>query len=105
MSGYGPIVDNANGILEMSGTNSKSANVTEELDAVGNTNKAICKGYAVGTSVLAQIAMFLVYVDQIHTTTLNITKPQFMIGLLIGSVISFVFGSLIIRAFGKAAFR
>jgi len=104
MSSYGPIVDNANGILKMSGINFKSANVTEELDAVGNTNKAICKGYAVGTSVLAQIAMFLVYVNQIHITSLNIINPQVMIGLLIGSMISFVFSSLIIRAVGKAAF-
>ncbi len=104
MSGYGPIVDNAGGIIEMSGVNSESKNVTEELDAVGNTNKAICKGYAVGTSVLAQIVMLLAYIDQIHISSLNVIKPQVIIGLLIGSMISFVFGSLMIRAVGKAAF-
>jgi len=105
MSAYGPIVDNANGILEISRTDSGITSITAELDAVGNTNKAICKSYAVGTSVLAQIAMFAVYINQVNITTLNIVKPQVIIGLLIGSVMTFVFCSFLIKAVGKAAFH
>jgi len=103
MSAYGPIVDNAHGIIEMSGLSSETRGVTDVLDSVGNTNKAICKGYAVGTSVLAQIAMFSAYVEKVGLTAINIVKPSVIVGLLIGGIVSFAFCSLLIKAVGKAA--
>jgi len=105
ISSYGPIVDNAHGIVEMSGLSLEVAEVTDALDSVGNTTKAVCKTYAVGTSVLAQVAMFSAYVQATGLSTIDLMKTPVIVGLLIGGMTTFVLCSFLIKAVGKAAFE
>jgi len=105
ISSYGPIVDNAHGIVEMSGLSREVAEVTDALDSVGNTTKAVCKTYAVGTSALAQVALFSAYVQAAGLSTINLMKASVVVGLLIGGMITFVLCSFLIKAVGKAAFE
>ena len=105
MSAYGPIVDNAKGIIELSGGSGEALGVIDELDSVGNTTKAVCKVYALGTSAFAQVAIFSAFIETAHLTAINVANPIVIAGLLTGGMMSFLFVSQILRAVGNSAFR
>ncbi len=114
MDVFGPVADNANGIGEMAHLGKGARQILSDLDAVGNTTKAITKGIAIGSAVVAAISLFNAYITDIallvHQTyeqiasSLSISYPNVFIGLLIGGAIPFLFSSLTIRAVGRAAF-
>ncbi|NOW06817.1 sodium-translocating pyrophosphatase [Clostridium beijerinckii] len=112
MDTFGPITDNAGGITEMSGAPEEIRNVTDRLDACGNTTKALTKGYAVGSAALATFLLFSAYLDEVKKLlgkpldswfSVDIGKPEVFIGGFIGAMIVFLFSSTAIRAVGKAA--
>ncbi|HJW66107.1 MAG TPA: sodium-translocating pyrophosphatase [Candidatus Bathyarchaeia archaeon] len=109
MSAYGPIVDNAKGVIELSGAfkdaECDSLRVIDELDAVGNTTKAVCKVYALGTSAFAQVAIFSAFVQATGLSAINVANPIVASGLIIGGMLSFLFVSQILRAIGNSAFN
>jgi len=117
---YGPVADNAAGIAEMSGEFSDEAErVMVSLDAVGNTTKAVTKGFAIGSAVIAAVALFSSFIETIATerglhlvgdelftdpiTQINVANPKTFIGLLVGGSVVFLFSSLAIRAVGRTA--
>lgn len=104
MASYGPIADNANGLITMSGADPESRRTMDSLDAVGNVTKAVCKVYAVGTSVLAQVALFSAYLNAANLRTLDISNPLTIAGMLTGGMLTFLLCSLIIRAVSRAAY-
>lgn len=112
MDTFGPITDNAGGITEMSGAPEEIRNVTDRLDACGNTTKALTKGYAVGSAALATFLLFSSYLDEVKKIlnkpsdswfSVDIGKPEVFIGGFIGAMIVFLFSSTAINAVGKAA--
>jgi K(+)-stimulated pyrophosphate-energized sodium pump len=113
MDSFGPISDNANGIGEMSGLDKNARNVMDDLDAVGNTTKAVTKGIAIGSAVIAAMALFGSFLTdtgkvqtQLGQTALsgiNVASPSVFIGLLIGGAVPLLFSSLTIRAVARAA--
>jgi K(+)-stimulated pyrophosphate-energized sodium pump len=114
MDSFGPVTDNAQGIAEMSGEfEGEPAQTLTHLDAVGNTTKAITKGIAIATAVLAATALFGAFRTQVegalgkaaNTFTLSIDKPNDLVGLIVGAAVVFLFASLLIRAVGRAAGR
>jgi len=112
MDSFGPVTDNAQGIAEMSGeVEGEAAETLTHLDAVGNTTKAITKGIAIATAVLAATALFGAFRTSVESAlgsaagsfSLSIDKPNILVGLIVGGAVVFLFASLLIRAVGRAA--
>jgi K(+)-stimulated pyrophosphate-energized sodium pump len=108
MDVFGPITDNAGGIVEMSDQPETIREKTDRLDAVGNTTKALTKGYAIGSAALAAFLLFSAYLDEVHVLTgqvltVNLAKPQIFVSGLLGAMLVFWFSSLAMTAVRKAA--
>src|SRR2546426_548078 len=108
MDTFGPITDNAGGIVEMSHQPEDIRKKTDRLDAVGNTTKALTKGYAIGSAALAAFLLFSAYLDEVRNygfkiETVDIAKPEIFVGGLLGAMLVFLFSALAIRAVSQAA--
>ncbi len=103
MDMFGPITDNAGGIVEMSKAPEEMRVITDKLDAAGNTTKALTKGYAVGSAALAAFLLFSAYMTDAELTVVNLADVKVFVGAFLGAMVIFFFTSLTIRAVGRAA--
>jgi K(+)-stimulated pyrophosphate-energized sodium pump len=103
MDNFGPIADNAGGIVEMSDAEEKIRKVTDKLDAAGNTTKALTKGYAIGSAGLAAFLLFSAFMVESHLTSIDLSKINVFIGGMLGAMLVFWFSSYSMQAVGRAA--
>jgi K(+)-stimulated pyrophosphate-energized sodium pump len=108
MDTYGPITDNAHGIFEMAGIHQEEASRTLSwMDAIGNTTKALTKGLAIATAVIAAVSLFRSFIDEAHLSAIGVelNMPTVFVGLLIGGAVPFLFSSFAIKAVSRAAYQ